>query len=280
VYGKLFASMYDGTLATKGPWQAIVAFQQFLALADAAGWVDMTPEAISRRTTIPLEIIQTGIAALELPDPESRSPAEEGRRIVRLDPDRAWGWRIVNHEHYKKLRAAEERREYFRDYQRERRSTPVNNGQQPLTNGQHELNGVHDVTDAVSSKQYAVSSKKRTTKRKKPKATEQPSPFPKSACDLLYETWTTARGAIDYGVFRKALKPLYPTAGPRYTEPQLVDAIKAHAEYVEGLAPREAGFENIHKFAADAQRWVRIGGMPAVDPNTRELTERGRLAFA
>ena len=118
------------------------------------------------------------------------------------------------------------------------------------------------------------------TAKAKTKATEKPSPFPKSACDELYETWTEVRGAIDYGAFRKALAPLFPTAGPRYTQPQLVEAIKAHAEYVDGLAPRQAGFENVHKFAADIQRWVRIGGMPAVDPQTRELTERGRLALA
>ena len=57
--------MYDGTLATKGPWQALVTFQQLIILADRNGEVDMTPEAISRRTTIPLEIIEHGIKALE-----------------------------------------------------------------------------------------------------------------------------------------------------------------------------------------------------------------------
>ena len=56
MYSKLFASMYDGTLATQGPWQAIVTFQQMLILADPTGIVDMTATAISRRTTIPLDI--------------------------------------------------------------------------------------------------------------------------------------------------------------------------------------------------------------------------------
>jgi hypothetical protein len=278
--------MYDGTLATKGPWQAIVTFQQFIALCDAAGWVDMTPDAISRRTTIPLEIIQVGINALEQADPDSRSPAEEGRRIVRLSPDRAWGWRIVNHEHYKKLRAAEERREYFRDYQRERRSTPVNNGSQPLTNGQHSLNGVHDVTDAVSSKQYAVSSKKRTTGRRRKAPTgakrlksDAPSPFPKSVCDSLYETWISVRGVIQYSAFRKALMPLYPAgSAARYADTQLTEAIRAYAEWVEGLSPRDAGFETVYRFVGDIARWVKLGAMPAIDPNTHEITERGRLA--
>lgn len=157
MYGKLFASLYDGTLATKGPWQAIVAFQQFIALADAAGHVDMTAEAISRRTTIPLRIIRIGIAALEQPDPDSRTPDEEGRRIVRLSDTRDWGWRIVNHEHYRKLRSTEERREYMKQYQREHRSTKSTERQQLLT-------PVNNVTDAVSSTQYAVDSKQLTPK--------------------------------------------------------------------------------------------------------------------
>jgi len=121
VYGKLFEQMFDGTLATKGPWQALVTFQQLIILADKNGDVDMTPEAISRRTTIPLDIITHGLVALEQPDKDSRSPALEGRRIVRLSDEREWGWNIVNYAKYRAIRSQEERREYMRLYQRKRR---------------------------------------------------------------------------------------------------------------------------------------------------------------
>lgn len=122
MYGKVFTSMYDGTLATKGPWQALVTFQQMIVLADKDGVVDMTADAISRRTSIPLEIITTGIAELSLPDPESRSAAEDGRRIVLLEGHRTWGWQIVNYAKYAALRSAEERREYMRIAQAEHRA--------------------------------------------------------------------------------------------------------------------------------------------------------------
>ena len=127
MYGKLFAQMYDGTLGTEGPWEALVTFQQMIVLADQDGTLDMTPEALSRRTTIPLEIIRKGIAALEQPDPCSRSPEEEGRRIVRLSESRDWGWRLVNHAKYRAIRSAEDRREYHRDYWHKRKasSTPA-----------------------------------------------------------------------------------------------------------------------------------------------------------
>lgn len=148
MYGKLFAQMYDGTLATKGPWQAMVTFQQLIILADKGGIVDMTAEAIARRTTIPIEIINIGITALEQTDADSRTPTEEGRRIVRLSPDREWGWRIVNHEHYRRIRTQEERREYMRIYQQKRRAAC----KQDVSN----VSEVNQMQYAGSSNQKAV----------------------------------------------------------------------------------------------------------------------------
>lgn len=147
--------MYDGTLGTRGPWQALVAFQQLVILADKHGQVDMTAEAIARRTTIPVDIITVGIAALELPDPDSRSPDEDGRRIVKIDPDRSWGWRVVNYDHYRKIRSEEERREYHRRYMRERRAKANSD------NGVTASEGVNTVLrmSTNSSKQYAGSKK-------------------------------------------------------------------------------------------------------------------------
>ena len=135
MYVKIFSQIYDGTLCTKGPWQALVTFQQLLVLADQDGNVDMTEEAISRRTTIPLDIINIGISALSLPDDKSRTPAEEGRRIVLLADHRDWGWHIVNYEHYRRMKREEDRREYHQAYyQEKRKKKPVN---QPVNKIQH-----------------------------------------------------------------------------------------------------------------------------------------------
>lgn len=122
VYGKLFSSMYDGSLAMVGPWEALVTFQQMIILADYEGFVDMTAEAISRRTIIPLEIIKKGIEELERPDPQSRDSTHEGRRIERISDDRTWGWKILNYTKYRQIRNAEERRAYMRDYMKAKRS--------------------------------------------------------------------------------------------------------------------------------------------------------------
>src|SRR5207247_1504173 len=111
-----------------------------LVLADSDGAVDMTYEAIARRTNVPIEEVTKYIAELSLPDASSRSKIHDGKRLIPLDSARTWGWKVVNYEHYREIKNEEGRREYFRDYQRERRAkakavkdkllTPVNKGVQ------------------------------------------------------------------------------------------------------------------------------------------------------
>lgn len=120
MYGKIFHSIYDGTLAED--WRALITFQQLIVLSDADGIVDMTPASISRRTGIPLEHIEHGLSILIKPDPNSRTNTEEGKRLLPIDESRGWGWQIVNHKHYRDLRTADDRREYMRNYMREKRN--------------------------------------------------------------------------------------------------------------------------------------------------------------
>ena len=112
MYGKIFESMYDGTLAAD--WKAMVTFQQLIVLADYNGIVEYTPAALSRRTGIPLDIIEHGIKKLEEPDEWSKSPDEEGRRICRMAEHRPWGWYIVNYDEYKAIASRAEEREKAR----------------------------------------------------------------------------------------------------------------------------------------------------------------------
>ena len=119
MYGKIFESMYDGTLSAD--WKAMVTFQQFIVLADSEGVVDYTPPALSRRTGIPLDIIEHGIEKLEQPDKYSRSSESDGRRIVRLDEHRPWGWLIVNYEHYRDIARHSDKREKSRERKRKQR---------------------------------------------------------------------------------------------------------------------------------------------------------------
>jgi hypothetical protein len=98
--------------------------------------------------------------------------------------------------------------------------------------------------------------------------------FPKSTCDRLYEAWLATGHTVDYARFRKALLPLYPEAGPRYTEQQIKAAIVAFNEAADGASADKSQFWHVNKFVEDIGRWVRLGAMPLADSSG--LTERGR----
>jgi hypothetical protein len=119
VYGKVFRSIYAGSL--HGHWEAIVTFQQLIVLCDPDGVVDMTPTALAAVTSIPLDILEAGLLLLESNDPHSRTPGDEGKRIVRLSALRPWGWRIVNHALYRQASSAADRRLAAAERQRRHR---------------------------------------------------------------------------------------------------------------------------------------------------------------
>jgi len=113
MYGKLFESMYDGTLVSN--WEALVTFQQMIILADQDGLVDITPHALSARTGIPLTHIEAGIKILENEDIYSRSDVQGGIRIELLDTHRPWGWKIVNYMYYRNLASHEDKKRKDRE---------------------------------------------------------------------------------------------------------------------------------------------------------------------
>jgi len=148
LYGKIFDSMYDGTLSAH--WQGLVTFQQMIVLCDASGIIDITPPALSRRTGIPLEIITEGLEFLEAPDPFSLTQAEGGKRIVLLNPDRPWGWLIVNHKQYRDLATKAEKTAYdkARYYQRKAAGDIPLEKVENSTIPQHSTDSTHADADA------------------------------------------------------------------------------------------------------------------------------------
>jgi len=95
----LFTTLTSGTLC--GRWPDIGLWPIVLSLADKHGTVDVTPDFIARITGLAVDDVTACMARFCQPDPHSRSTDAEGRRLERLEADRAWGWRIVNHAKYR-----------------------------------------------------------------------------------------------------------------------------------------------------------------------------------
>jgi hypothetical protein len=121
MFVKVFSQIFDSSIAEN--YELRHFFEDMLKLADIDGVVDMTPEAIHRRINLPIEKVVDFLVELQKPDPKSRSPEHDGKRIVPLDSHRDWGWIIVNYGHYRMLRDEEARRAYFRDAKRKQRDT-------------------------------------------------------------------------------------------------------------------------------------------------------------
>lgn len=129
MYGKVFSSIFDGSL--HGQLEATITMIALVTLADKNGVVDITIPALAARTGFPLPLLKKGLDALAAPDSESRSKEYDGRRIVPFDPERTWGWLLVNYSKYRGIRSADDRRDYMREYMTRRRR--VNSVNSPLT---------------------------------------------------------------------------------------------------------------------------------------------------
>ncbi len=121
MYAKVFEQIFDSSISENYTLRHF--FMDMLVLSDSEGVVDKTPEAIARRTNIPMDIVNDCLNKLSSPDPSSRTPTEDGRRLIPLSPDRSWGWVIVNYELYRDMRDEEARKSYHRNYMREKRES-------------------------------------------------------------------------------------------------------------------------------------------------------------
>lgn len=98
-YTPVFQSIYSGSLF--GQWPAAAVMASILPLCDSQGRIDLHPKAIAAMTGWPQALLEQGLAQLMEPDHDSRTQAADGRRLIPLDPERPWGWLVVNFTAYR-----------------------------------------------------------------------------------------------------------------------------------------------------------------------------------
>ena len=112
MFVKLFNQILDSSIADDRKLRHF--FTDILLCSDAQGFVMMTESAIARRIGASIDEVKWGIDQLMSPDPRSKTPDNEGRRLESVDGS-GYGWRIINFESYKALRSAEDMREKTRE---------------------------------------------------------------------------------------------------------------------------------------------------------------------
>lgn len=116
-YTKLFNSILHSTIWSE-PNEVRILWITMLAMADKYGDVNASVPGLARMAGITTEQAQDGLTRFLSPDQYSRTPDNEGRRISEIKG----GWHLLNHGHYRALMSAEERKEYNRVKQAERRA--------------------------------------------------------------------------------------------------------------------------------------------------------------
>lgn len=142
MFGKVFRCLWQGSLCGKADEQLV--FVYMLAHADSGGQVEMVQSIISQQTGLPLDRVEAAIAALMAPDPESRTPDQEGRRLLPLG-ERSWGWEIVNYAKYRHMRDENARKEQTKravaKYRSNKKNGDVSHGKPRKAQGEVEVEG-------------------------------------------------------------------------------------------------------------------------------------------
>ena len=136
-YTKLFSSIVTSTIwcednATLRVWIAM------LAMADASGHVGGAVPGFANLARVTVEEMRRALEILTSPDPDSRTPDNEGRRIEAVPG----GWRILNYSAYRESRDQEARREQNREAQRRHRSAMSANVSQESAQAEAEAEAV------------------------------------------------------------------------------------------------------------------------------------------
>jgi hypothetical protein len=117
-FTKIFNSILTSTVwgesqATRLVWIAL------LVSADADGVVEGSVPGFARVANVTVEEMRTALAVLQEPDPDSRTPDFEGRRVEVIEG----GWLILNFKKYREQAQAQEgsRAPYYREYRKRKR---------------------------------------------------------------------------------------------------------------------------------------------------------------
>jgi hypothetical protein len=198
MYGKIFASMYEGSMVGSGP-VVFAVWGYCIAKADTDGTVLLNPAVLAPVIGTTRTDIETAIRYLTEPDPHSKNPDHEGRRLIHQSGHLFF---VVSHEIYRAMKTNEDRREYMREYMRRKRGQEIVNSLQVNS----ELTKVNPASVSVSASGTVAQEGgcKGETKPNKPKKELAKPCYESPAFMKAWDDWQQHR--------REIKKPLTPTA--------------------------------------------------------------------
>ena len=222
-YTKLFSSITESTVWCE-PAGTRLVWITLLAKCDMFGRFAGSIPGLARLANVSLEDTSRALETLLSPDPYSRTPDNEGRRLEVIDG----GWRLLNHEKYRDMRDEERRRVQNLEAKRRQRERDAEGKQQDeggdaLVDGDEQGN-VSNLADS----QHVVSTP--------PAMSAQASASASTALDLQEHKHvqpSAARSRFDdfYAVYpRHEAKPAAEKAWKRHNLDKMADTIIADVE--------------------------------------------------
>lgn len=108
-FTKLFSSIVSSTVWNEDDSTRLL-WVTMLAISDRDGLVEASVPGLAHQARISVEKTREGLKRLLAPDPDSRTPDNEGRRVEKVKG----GWRILNYEMYREKRNPDDVREKTR----------------------------------------------------------------------------------------------------------------------------------------------------------------------
>lgn len=197
-YTKLFSSITESTIVSE-PVATRWLWVTMLAMANGQGEVFGSIPGLARRANLTLEETEHGLATFYAPDPYSRTKDNEGRRIEEIEG--GGGWLLLNHAKYRAIRSAEERREYMREYMRDKRAReaePSDLLAEPLT-----LLAVSTEVTPPAPAPAPVRAEQKKEQVRSPNGSRLPEDFPTPE---LFAWGQTERPDVDVGAEREIFR--------------------------------------------------------------------------
>jgi hypothetical protein len=243
MYGKVFASMYEGSMVGSGP-VVFAVWGYCIAKADADGSVLLNPALLAPVIGTSRAEIEQAINFLQSPDANSKNPDHEGRRLLSMTGHL---YCVVSHAVYRDIKNNEDRREYMREYMRKRRELET-----VLT--VNEVNEKFTKANPASSSSSSSSSSEQGGCKGGKRREQYPADF--EAAWVAFKKYGSKGEAFGYWKrLSEADRAAVVAAIPEYN--RLIDAGRTRKEFQGWINPKGRKWEQ--DWAAALAEWTKGG---------------------
>lgn len=209
-YTKLFSTIVTSTVWGE-PHTTRIVWITMLAIANKDGEVMATIPGLARLANVSIQETEDAVKRFLCPDPYSRTPDDEGRRIEKIEG----GWQLLNYQKYRRMASLEEAREQNAERQRRHRERVARNA--PSVTGNAGVTVRTDIAEAEAEAEAketlfaeASPSAEKTRKKRQPNALLEaiPAACGQDPAQVTGSTWSA------YGKILREIKEVCPTVTP------------------------------------------------------------------